>query len=186
MELMTAVRVAPRSLVVLAGLPGAGKTTMLARLETDDGDVVVLDSDQVRATLRAAFPQRLPYRYYRPLVHLLHRLRVLFLAISGVGLLVVHEPSTRPTTRAALVAVGALTGRRRHFLWLDSTAEEALAGQVARGRLVRGHAFARHARRANYLRERFIDGWVPRGWHESTVLHRDDRLRLSVTSPTPR
>jgi predicted kinase len=181
MELMTGVRVAPRSLVVLGGLPGAGKTTMLATLETDGGAAVVLDSDQVRAGLRAAFPAGLPYRYYRPLVHLLHRLRVLCLAIGGTGLLVVHEPSTRPTTRAALVAVGALTGRHRHFLWLDSTVEEALAGQVARGRLVRGHAFARHARRAGYLRERFLDGWVPRGWHRSTVLCREDRLRLSVT-----
>jgi len=181
MKVMTAVAVRPRSLVVLAGLPGAGKSTLLALLESGDAPVVVLDSDQVRARMRAAFPARLPYRCYRPLVHLVHRLRVLFLALSGIGLLVVHEPSTRPTTRAWLVLIGVLTGRHRQFLWLDATPDEAMAGQVERGRLVRGTSFARHVRRAAWLRDRFADGWVPRGWHALTVLTRRDRVRLSVT-----
>lgn len=181
MELMTAVAVRPRSLVVLAGLPGAGKSTLLARLESGDAPVVVLDSDQVRARLRASFPADLPYRYYRPLVHLVHRMRVLLFAIGGTGLLVVHEPSTRPTTRAWLVLIGMLTGRHRQFLWLDATPEQAMAGQVERGRLVRGGSFARHVRRAAWLRDRFAEGWVPRGWHGMTVLTRRDRVRLSVT-----
>jgi hypothetical protein len=181
MELMTAVAVRPRSLVVLAGLPGAGKSTLLARLESGDAPVVVLDSDQVRARLRSAFPASLPYRYYRPLVHLVHRLRVLSFALGSTGLLVVHEPSTRPTTRAWLVLIGALTGRFRQFLWLDATPEQAMAGQVERGRLVRGGSFARHVRRAAWLRGKFAEGWVPRGWHALTVLTRRDHVRLSVT-----
>lgn len=181
MELMTAVAVRPRSLVVLAGLPGAGKSTLLARLESEDAPVVVLDSDQVRARLRTALPTSLPYRYYRPLVHLVHRTRVLFAALGRTGLLVVHEPSTRPTTRAWLVLIGVLAGRHRQFLWLDATPEEAMAGQVERGRLVRGGSFARHVRRAAWLRERFAEGWVPRGWHALTLLTRQDHVRLSVT-----
>jgi AAA domain len=181
MELMTAVAVRPRSLVVLAGLPGAGKSTLLARLEAGDESVVVLDSDQVRARLRAAFPASLPYRYYRPLVHLAHRLRVLSFAMGRTGLLVVHEPSTRPTTRAGLVLIGVLTVRYRHFLWLHATPEQAMAGQVERGRLVRGSSFVRHVRRAAWLRDRFAEGWVPRGWHAMTVLTRRDQVRLSVT-----
>ncbi len=143
--------------------------------------MVVLDSDQVRARLRAAFPANLPYRYYRPLVHLVHRLRVLLFAVSRSGLLVVHEPSTRPTTRAWLVLIGVLTARHRHFLWLQATPEQAMAGQVERGRLVRGTSFARHVRRAAWLRDRFAEGWVPRGWHALTVVTRRDRVRLSVT-----
>ncbi|WNV89897.1 AAA family ATPase [Umezawaea sp. Da 62-37] len=178
---MTAVAVRPRSFVVLAGLPGAGKSTLLAHLDSGGAPVVVLDSDQVRTRLRAVFPERLPYRVYRPLVHLVHRLRVLVFAIGGTGLLVVHEPSTRPTTRAGLVAVGALTGRHRLFLWLDATADEALAGQVERGRLVRGRSFSRHVRRAAWLRGRFAGGWVPRGWDALVVVTRQDRVRLSVT-----
>jgi hypothetical protein len=181
MELMTAVAVRPRSLVVLAGLPGAGKSTLLTHLDTGGVPVVVLDSDQVRARLRAALPDKLPYRYYRPLVHFVHRLRIFCFTLSGVGLLVVHEPSTRPTTRAGLVFIGALTGRHRHFLWLDATPEQAMDGQVERGRLVRGNSFARHVRRASWLRARFAEGWVPRGWHALSLLTRRDRLRLSVT-----
>ena len=181
MESMTAVAVRPRSLVVLAGLPGAGKSTLLARLDPGGAPVVVLDSDQVRPRLRAVLPAGLPYRYYRPLVHLVHRLRVLRHAVGRTGLLVVHEPSTRPTTRAWLVLIGVLTGRHRQFLWLDATPEQAMAGQVERGRLVRGGSFARHVRRAAWLRDRFAEGWVPRGWHALTVLTRQDRVRLSVT-----
>jgi hypothetical protein len=181
MDAMTAVAVRPRSLIVLAGLPGAGKSTLLAAADTDGAPAVVLDSDQVRTRLRALFPAALPYRLYRPLVHLLHRLRIVWFAITANGLLLVHEPSTRPTTRAGLVAVGALTNRPRHFLWLDASAEEALSGQVERGRLIRSRSFARHVRRATRLRARFAEGVPPRGWHGLTLLTRRDHLRLSVT-----
>ncbi|MFI9009514.1 AAA family ATPase [Actinosynnema sp. NPDC053489] len=178
---MTAVAVRPRSLVVLAGLPGAGKSTLLAAADAGGAPAVVLDSDQVRARLRAVFPEALPYRLYRPLVHLVHRLRIAWFAFAATGLLLVHEPSTRPTTRAGLVAVGALAGRPRHFLWLDASPEEALSGQVERGRLIRSRSFARHVRRAARLRTRFAAGVPPRGWHGLTLLTRRDHLRLSVT-----
>ncbi|GGP47704.1 AAA family ATPase [Saccharothrix coeruleofusca] len=177
---MTAVAVGPRSLVVLAGLPGAGKTTLLADLDTGGAKAVVLDSDQVRGSLKAALPRGLPYRCYRPLVHLLHRSRIAWAALSAPGLVLVHEPSTRATTRAALAGLGALTGRPRHFLWLDASPEEALEGQVERGRLVRSRSFARHVRRAERLRARLSGGVPPRGWQGLTVLTRGDRLRLSV------
>ncbi|WP_121008510.1 AAA family ATPase [Saccharothrix australiensis] len=181
MDAMTAVAVAPRALVVLAGLPGAGKTTLLAGVDTGGAPAVVLDSDQVRAYLRAVLPLALPYRCYRPLVHLVHRLRILWFAVTAAGLLLVHEPSTRPTTRAGLVVVGVVSNRSRHFLWLDASPEEALSGQVRRGRLIRRGSFARHVRRAERLRRRFAEGRAPRGWHALTVLTRADRLRLSVS-----
>lgn len=181
MEAMTAVAVAPRSLVVLAGLPGAGKTTLLAGVDTGGASAVVLDSDQVRSRLRALLPSTLPYRIYRPVVHLVHRLRIVWFALTSSGLLLVHEPSTRGTTRIGLVAVGLLTGRARHFLWLDVSPEEALSGQVHRGRLIRSRSFSRHVRRAQRLRVLFAAGRPPRGWQALTVLTRADRLRLSVT-----
>ncbi|MBB5955530.1 hypothetical protein FHS29_002111 [Saccharothrix tamanrassetensis] len=177
---MTAVAVAPRALVVLAGLPGAGKTTLLAGVDTGGAPAVVLDSDQVRGYLRDVLPASLPYRFYRPLVHLVHRLRILWFAVTASSLLLVHEPSTRPTTRAGLVAVGVISNRPRHFMWLDASPEEALSGQVRRGRLIRESSFARHVKRAGQLRERFAGGRAPRGWQALTVLTRADRLRLSV------
>ncbi|MGZ3142949.1 AAA family ATPase [Lentzea chajnantorensis] len=165
----TAVRVQRRSLVVLAGIPGAGKTTLLTRLKADE-PVTVLDSDQVRTFLEPRIP--LPYRYWRVVVHLTHRLRVFRAALFSPGLLVVHEPSTRPGTRSMLVLAGLLSGRARHFLWLDATAAQALDGQIARRRIVRTHAFERHVRRGVEMRERFESGWVPFGFRSVTLLTR--------------
>lgn len=163
------VRVPPRSLVVLGGIPGAGKTTLLTRLAADE-PVTVLDSDQVRMWLEPRV--RLPYRYWRVFVHLTHRLRVFWAAVFCAGLLVVHEPSTRPGTRFMLVLAGLLSGRSRHFLWLDASAAQALDGQIARKRVVRTHAFERHVRRGGEMRERFEAGWVPFGFGSVTLLTR--------------
>lgn len=177
----TAVRVQPRSLVVLAGIPGAGKTTLLTRLDADE-PVTVLDSDQVRSWLEPRVG--LPYRYWRVFVHLTHRLRVFWAAMFCTGLLVVHEPSTRPGTRIMLVLAGLLSGRSRHFLWLDASAAQALDGQIARRRVVRTHAFERHVRRGVEMREAFESGWVPRGFRSVTLLTRagtSGGLRINVS-----
>ncbi|ANZ38333.1 hypothetical protein BBK82_21955 [Lentzea guizhouensis] len=176
----TAVRVQPRSLVVLAGIPGAGKTTLLTRLDADE-PVTVLDSDQVRTFLEPRIP--LPYKYWRIVVHLTHRLRVFWAAFFCQGLLVVHEPSTRPGTRFMLVLAGLLSGRPRHFLWLDVSPAQALDGQIARRRVVRTHAFERHVRRGVEMRERFESGWVPFGFRSVTLLTRagtSGGLRVNV------
>lgn len=175
------VRVRPRSLVVLAGIPGAGKTTLLGRLDADE-PVTVLDSDQVRLWLEPRV--RLPYRYWRVFVHLTHRLRVFWAALFSRGLLVVHEPSTRPGTRFMLVVAGLLARRPRHFLWLDASAAQALDGQIARRRVVRVHAFERHVRRGSSMRSRFEAGWVPFGFGGVTLLTRagtSGGLRIMVS-----
>lgn len=175
------VRVRPRSLVVLAGIPGAGKTTLLGRLDADE-PVTVLDSDQVRLWLEPRV--RLPYRYWRVFVHLTHRLRVFWAALFSRGLLVVHEPSTRPGTRFMLLVAGLLARRPRHFLWLDASAAQALDGQIARRRVVRVHAFERHVRRGCSMRSRFEAGWVPFGFGGVTLLTRagtSGGLRMMVS-----
>ncbi|MCR3748299.1 AAA domain-containing protein [Lentzea californiensis] len=175
------VRVQPRSLVVLAGIPGAGKTTLLNRLDADE-PVTVLDSDQVRSWLEPRVP--LPYKYWRVFVHLTHRMRVFWAALFCAGLLVVHEPSTRPGTRSMLVLAGVLSGRSRHFLWLDASAAQALDGQIARKRVVRTHAFERHVRRGSSMRAQFEAGWVPFGFRSVTLLTRaktSGGLRIMVS-----
>ncbi|GLY54071.1 AAA family ATPase [Lentzea sp. NBRC 102530] len=175
------VRVPKRSLVVLAGIPGAGKTTLLSRLDADE-PVTVLDSDQVRTWLEPRIP--LPYKYWRVFVHLTHRLRVFWSALFCAGLLVVHEPSTRPGTRFMLLWAGVLSGRRRHFLWLDASAAQALDGQIARKRIVRTHAFERHVRRGTSMRAQFEAGWVPFGFSGVTLLTRagtSGGLRIMVS-----
>ncbi|HEV7975924.1 AAA family ATPase [Amycolatopsis sp.] len=166
----TTIALGRRDLVVVAGLPGAGKTTMLRHAA--DG-VPVLDSDQVRERLRAALPDALPYRCYRPLVHAWHRARILRQAVRDDGPMVVHEPATRASTRALLAAVGAMTRRPVRMVWLDATAAQALAGQRVRGRMIRGRSFARHVRRAGRIREALLADEPPPGWHSVQVLSRE-------------
>ncbi|WP_072476850.1 hypothetical protein [Amycolatopsis australiensis] len=131
----------------------------------------VPDSAQVRARLAAVVPS-VPYRWYRPVVHAWHRLRVAGRALAADGPIVVHEPSTRASTRALLAVVGAPSGRPVRLLFLDATPAEALAGQRSRGRLVRPRSFARHVRRAGRWREELLDGRVPVGWRSVRVIDR--------------
>ena len=135
-----------RALVLVAGMPGAGKSTLLAGLPRRPG-LVVLDSDEHRAALARRFP-RLPYRRYRWLVHLRHRLAAVRAAWSGAPTVVVHLPATSTALRTAVALLAALTGRTAHLLWLHVDPDEALRGQRERGRLVPSGSFAGHARRA--------------------------------------
>src|SRR5690606_32068255 len=93
-------------------------------------------------------PRGHPYSYYRPLVHVLHTLRLVATAMRAPGPVVVHDPATGALTRTAFVVLGVLTGRSRHLLWIDCTAHEALAGQHHRGRVLPRWSFARHVRNA--------------------------------------
>ena len=127
-------------------MPGAGKSTLLAGLPRRPG-LVVLDSDEHRAALARRFP-RLPYRRYRWLVHLRHRLAAVRAAWSGAPTVVVHLPATSTALRTAVALLAALTGRTAHLLWLHVDPDEALRGQRERGRLVPSGSFAGHARRA--------------------------------------
>jgi hypothetical protein len=174
----TVIELGPRDLLVVAGLPGAGKTTMLRHAAPG---LPVLDSDQVRARLAAALPA-VPYRWYRPLVHAGHRLRIVGRAIGRDGPLVVHEPSTRASTRALLALVGALTGRSMRLLFLDATAEQALEGQRSRGRMVRPRSFERHVRRTGKWREELLADQVPPGWRSVQVIDRAGARRTRLVA----
>src|SRR5689334_20691738 len=102
------------AVLVVAGIPGAGKTTLLRRLFPGGGDVLVLDSDQTRSFWRRYFKQ-VPYRYWRPVVHVTHYAR-LIRALRGPGPIVVHECATRPWARRLIFR----TARRPvHLLLLD-------------------------------------------------------------------
>lgn len=165
------LRVPGHALVVVAGLPGAGKSTLLRNVEAA-GPLTVLDTDQVRARLARTLPDGLAYSWYRPLVHVLHLLRLLTAAMRTRGPLLVHDPATGALARAAFVALGLLTGRSRHLLWIDCSVPEALAGQRRRGRVLLRWSFSRHARNAPRTRARLVAGEVPRGWHTATVVER--------------
>ncbi|MCE7005894.1 Zeta toxin [Kibdelosporangium philippinense] len=160
-----------RSLVVVAGLPGAGKSTLLRDVGPS---VTVVDSDQIREWLASRLPSGTPYSRYRPLVHIVHRIRIALAAIFAPGPVAVHDPATGVGTRLTLVIIGTLTWRVLHFIWVETTPEEALAGQRARGRVLRKASFARHVGRSR----RLDLSRPPRGWRSITVVGRRTRLCL--------
>jgi hypothetical protein len=146
----------PRSVVLLAGIPGAGKTTLLRRLyaltgrehgpvRTDDG-TVVLDSEHARNRW-ATWLRPIPYRYWRPLVHLTHYRRLWTAVTRGSGPIVLHECGTRGWLFRGLVRHAARHGREVHVVLLDVPAAVAWESQRQRGRRVHHGRFARHARR---------------------------------------
>lgn len=168
--------------MVLAGLPGAGKSTLLAKLRPTE-PITVLDSEQIRGTIRAVLPNWIPYSFYRVLVHSAHRARIAWYCATAPGLVVAHEPSTRATTRALLVAIGWATKRPRVLLWLHAEPDTALAGQHTRGRLIRSSSFGRHVRRAEGLHRLLRAGYLPKGWSSVCVFTRTevgDGLSLEV------
>jgi hypothetical protein len=166
---MTRIALPGRTLLLVAGMPGAGKSTLLAGLAAAPG-TAVLDSDTYRVALRAALPG-VPYAWYRPLVHLWHRLAVLLAAFSALSTLVVHLPATDQGTRAAVARLAALSGRSAHLVWLHVDPAQGLRGQLQRGRVVPESSFAAHAERAAATTEALRARPQP-GWASVTVLDR--------------
>jgi hypothetical protein len=139
-------------LVVIGGLPGSGKTTVLRRLlAAGIPGVTGLDSEQVTARLRAA-GVRVPYRLLRPLVHGLHRLRVLRGIAGPAPVVVLTDPWTSPCWRAAVLRTARCAGRSVRLVVLDVSPEEAAGGQAARGRAIPARAMRRHTARWAALR----------------------------------
>lgn len=178
----------PVPFVVVGGVPGAGKTTVLARVAAQERDVRVLDPEHYRAALAASVGRVLPYRAYRPVVHVLHGARVLRLLLRGPGrlgarALVVHEPATRPRRTAGLARLARARGWCPALLYVDASRAQALAGQHARGRVLRGASFDGHWERWEARREDLTDaGSAPDGvaWQRVCLTGRDsarDRLR---------
>ncbi len=153
--------VAPRSLVVLGGLPGAGKTTLLRRLSTRlPAGVVALDAEEVTARLRAA-RRLVPYRLLRPLVHALHLVRVARAVGSPATVVVTTDPATSPLRRVLFAALARRSGRSLHLVVLDTTVDEAVQGQRQRGRALSSRRMRRHARRWQALRARLVGSGAP-------------------------
>ncbi|CAM3330023.1 AAA family ATPase [Kibdelosporangium persicum] len=165
------ITVESRALVVVAGLPGSGKSTLLRRTQANV-PICVLDTDHMRSLLARLLPRSVPYGWYRPLVHLLHTARVLVTVLCSPRPVLLHDPATGAGTRTAFAVIGAITRRHRHFIWIDCTPAEALAGQVARGRVLLKWSFARHMRRSPEVRSRLLAGLRPQGWHTAQLVDR--------------
>ncbi|MGW6241881.1 AAA family ATPase [Streptomyces sp. NPDC055094] len=155
-------------LVVVSGLPGSGKSTLIRRAAEATG----IDSQDTRDRWARRLPGALPYAVYRPLVRLAHYAG-LRRAIGAGGSVVVHDCGTQTWVRSWLAREARRRGRRLHLVLLDVPPEVAREGQRERGRGVSGYAFARHRRAVRRLLADAETGRLPRGCASAVLLDRD-------------
>ncbi|TGZ12974.1 ATP-binding protein [Streptomyces sp. S816] len=161
------LRFGPRDIVVLTGLPGSGKSTLMRRAVTARR----VDSQDTRARFAARLPRLLPYALYRPLVRAAHY-RSLRRALRTGAALVVHDCGTQPWVRAWLARAARRSGATLHLLLLDVPEDTARAGQRERGRTVSRRAFGRHRRTTARLLRAVGRGEVPAGCGSAVLLDR--------------
>ncbi|MGX1133301.1 putative kinase [Streptomyces glaucescens] len=159
----------PKDLAVVTGLPGSGKSTLMRRTVRGARRV---DSQDTRDRWEHRLPGFLPYAVYRPLVRLAHYAGLRRALRAGEGA-VVHDCGTQAWVRRWLAREARRRGGTLHLLLLDVTAEQALAGQRARGRGVSRYAFLRHRRAAARLMRAVERGRLPRGCGSAVLLDRD-------------
>ncbi|WP_156914083.1 AAA family ATPase [Brevibacterium album] len=163
--------------VLLAGVPGAGKTHTARTVAAMRPDVRIADPEPLRTRIAAHVPG-LPYRAWRPVLHALaHIAASAQLLRAGSSPLVVHDTGTRTWSRRLFLCAAALRGLRTAAVFIDAGRAEALAGQRARRRLVRPRAFARHWRRWEALRTRLAAGLPPSAherWGEVRLVTREE------------
>ncbi|KUN01807.1 ATP-binding protein [Streptomyces yokosukanensis] len=170
---------APADLVVITGLPGSGKSTLMRRSVPGHR----IDSQDTRDRFAARLPRLLPYALYRPLVRLAHYAGLRRALRTGHGA-VVHDCGTQPWVRAWLAREARRRGGTLHLLLLDVTPETAREGQRERGRGVSRHAFRRHLRTTARLLGAVERGELPAGCGSAVLLDRaaaDTLRRIAFT-----
>ncbi|MFE3169908.1 AAA family ATPase [Streptomyces sp. NPDC059224] len=158
----------PRDLVVVTGLPGSGKSTLMHR--TVQG--IRIDSQDTRDRWDARLARFLPYALYRPLVRLAHYAGLRRALRTGEGV-VVHDCGTQAWVRDWLARAARRRGGTLHLLLLDVTPGTALDGQRERGRGVSRYAFLRHRHAASRLVRAVEKGGLPQGVGSAVLLDRD-------------
>ncbi|MGW2049148.1 AAA family ATPase [Streptomyces sp. NPDC001858] len=157
----------PRDLVVVTGLPGSGKSTLMKRAVHG----VRIDSQDTRDRWDARAPRHLPYALYRPLVRLAHYAGLRRALRGGQGV-VVHDCGTQAWVRDWLAREARRRGGTLHLVLLDVGADQALEGQRERGRGVSRYAFLRHRRAAARLLRSVEQGALPEGCGSAVLLDR--------------
>lgn len=172
--------------VLVGGVPGAGKTTVLESLAAVRPDATSIDPDRLRRRVAAVLPRRVPYRCYRPLVHLVTTVAVLVVVLRGPTAtrrtLLVHDPATRRRRRTWIGHLARRRGWEPVLVLVDVPRATALAGQHSRRRVLGRRAFDRHWQRWQHERPGLLalarDGREDGPWSSVQVLDRRAAHRL--------
>ncbi|MFI1394811.1 AAA family ATPase [Streptomyces sp. NPDC020681] len=159
--------------VVVSGLPGSGKSTLIRRAAGGRR----IDSQDTRDFWDGRMPRFLPYAVYRPLVRLAHYAGLRRALRSGESV-VVHDCGTQTWVRRWLAREARRRGSALHLVLLDVPARVARQGQRERGRGVSGYAFARHRRAVGRLIADAESGRLPAGCASAILLDRDAATAL--------
>lgn len=149
------------AVVVVAGVPGAGKTTLIRRAVARDAVRVVDTEDRRERGARASY--------------LGHYLRIVG-AVAGRRPAVIHSRGTHAVSRRAIALLARLRGRPAHLVMLDAPREAAEAGQRRRGRMISEAAMERQMARWRRLMRRIPAG---EGWASVVVLDREQAAHTS-------
>jgi hypothetical protein len=151
------------SVVVVAGVPGAGKTTLIRRA-VDPVAARIVDTADLRGGRRPPAVILYPLHYAR-----------IVAAILGRRPAVIHSRGTHAALRRAIAVMAGLRGRPAHLVLIDAARDEAEAGQRARGRAVPRGEMERQVSRWRRLMRRGARG---EGWESVVVL---DRAQAAAT-----
>ncbi|KPI01303.1 hypothetical protein OK074_0556 [Actinobacteria bacterium OK074] len=157
----------PRDVVVVTGLPGSGKSTLMHRAVRGTR----VDSQDSRDRWDARLSRYLPYGAYRPLVRLAHYAG-LHRALRSAAGTVVHDCGTQAWVRRWLAREAKRRGGTLHLLLLDVAPDTARDGQRERGRGVSRYAFLRHRRSAARLLHAVERGELPYGCASAILIDR--------------
>ncbi|MFJ9850004.1 AAA family ATPase [Streptomyces sp. NPDC101150] len=162
-------------LVVVSGLPGSGKSTLMHRIvpprDARGTAVHRIDSQDARERWERGRLRGLPYGVYRPLVRAAHYLGLRRALRSGASV-VVHDCGTLAWVRRWVARSARRRGGGAHLVLLDVSPQVALSGQESRGRGVSGYAFARHRGAVGRLVGAAESGGPPKGFGSVVLLDR--------------
>lgn len=166
-------------LILVGGVPGAGKSTAIRRATADLPKVVVLDPENLQLALSVRLPYPLPYRAYRWIIHVAHTVQVVGRLLLGPvpgQRLVVHDPGTRRRRRRLFMALAKVRGWQAALVYVDVNRVTARTGQHVRGRVLRASTFDRHWAKWEAMRVRLLSlsGTDPTDWHRIVLVDRDE------------
>lgn len=173
------LRFAAGDRIVVSGLPGSGKSTLMRRAVALGDTVRRIDSQDVRERWDRGMPRWMPYGLYRPFVRFAHFAGLRGALTSGASV-VVHDCGAQSWVRNWVARDTRRRGAGMHLVLLDVPPGLALEGQAARGRGVSGYAFVRHRRAVARLVAAAEEGALPSGVTSVTLLDREAAASLAA------